>query len=163
MWRRRATGIGEHSDGYLTYRLLCYSWHYAAHSSRFAPCLPSGRWALGIQDLASHYHATLLQAAELHHNSVPRGYPGNHPRLSGPRVTTGAQLPSGIGTPGRTFPPKGFVYGTRPVYITQDPGRAIFPLRDYRRGSSAGTFSLQQVVGAHWVFPNQCVLSMGCS
>jgi hypothetical protein len=42
MWRRRATGIGEHCGGCLTYRLLCYSWHYAAHSSRF-PALPVER------------------------------------------------------------------------------------------------------------------------
>ena len=99
----------------------------------------------------------------MHHMSVPRGYPVNHPRLAGPRATTEAQLLRGTGTSGRTPAYQADVYGTRPVYITQDPGRAIFPLRDYRRGSSTETFSLLSVVGVRWVFPNQRIPSMGCS
>jgi hypothetical protein len=61
----------------------------------------------------------------MHHIPVPRGYP--LPR--GPRATTGAR-DKRHGTPGRTFPPKGFVYGTSPVYIKRDAGRGDVSLKE---------------------------------
>jgi hypothetical protein len=76
---------------------------------------------------------TLLQAAEQHHCSVPRGHPLHHPRCRGPRATTWAQPPSGAGTQGRTSTYQVVVYGRRRLYITTDPPHGPASLKETGR------------------------------
>jgi hypothetical protein len=63
------------------------------------PC-SARRWAIGQHGLASHYHATPLQAAGVHQTPVPRGYPCHDPWWQGPRATHGPSS-ARTGTHGR--------------------------------------------------------------
>ncbi len=116
----------------------------------FPPCLPSGRWASGhltpwpgITTLLPDKWRELTKLPS--HVDTPYVIHDVRALVCPPRPSS-----KRTGTLGQTFPPKGFVYGTRPVYITQDSGRANVCLK-------------QTFVAGHLLGRSPSSRSSGCS
>jgi hypothetical protein len=123
---------------------------------RSPPCPPSGGWAGHLT--AWPAITTLLRDKRRTCTTCP-----SHVDTRSPAALVrppGPNSRAGLAPWGERSLQRGSCMVPAP-YISNGMLAARFPLKGSRRGSSAGTISLQQVVGHPWVFPNQGWSSMG--
>jgi hypothetical protein len=96
------------------------------------PCPSRDGWAtqLGETRPRQPYHATLSQAAVDATHPRPTWLPRQSSTTVGPSCQSRGPAPRGLAPLTGTSPDQGVVYVTRPVYITQDSGRANVSLKE---------------------------------
>ena len=163
---RRATGIGEHNDGYLRSRLPCYTWErlLPGHGSRF-PALPaerqmgySGHLTVWPAITTLHRYKRRVFTKHPSHVDTPYSIPAVRALVRPPRPSS-----KRTGTLGRTLSYQDIVYGRRRLYMKDDPPHGQVSLRDLGRGASAGHQSLP--AGRRWqqALPGLLSSSLGVS